>query len=151
MKFVWLCGAFLTFWISLLLLCIFWKLEIIRLAGLYAIIPGISMLITNDLPWWISFKVQMAILAALEFFLILIVVYFLRHLYKMRFSVSWVLLAFEIFRWVWLTVFYMLGSRSVLSYFEAYLFYFYYFVPFVVLLYCVTTKNKLNTAGQLSS
>jgi hypothetical protein len=68
MKFVWLCGAFLTFWISLLLLCMFWKSEMLRLAGFYAIVPGISLLIMNGLPWWISFKIKMAILAASEFF-----------------------------------------------------------------------------------
>ncbi len=150
-KFVWLCSSFITFLISFLLLSAYWKKEMIRLAGLYVIVPGISVLIANSLPWWISIKTQMAILAALDFLLIFIVVYFLRHLYKMRFAIPWILLAFEGLRWMWLIVFYMLGPRSVLNDFEGYLYYFYYFVPFVVLLYCVATKDKSNAPRQHSS
>lgn len=147
-KFVWLCGAFSTFWISLFLLCFFWKMEVIRLAGLYAIIPLVTLFGTSDLQLRMSFKMDMLILASLESFLILLVVYLFRHLYKLRFVIPWMLLAFEVFRWTWLIVFYVLGSHSVLSYFEAELFYFYYFVPFIVLLYSVVARKKSNIVQQ---
>jgi hypothetical protein len=141
LKFIWLCGTPLIFFLSLLLLMVFWKKEVIRLAGLYAILPGINMTALNLISQWVDFEQAVIVSAVIDFVFIIPIVYLLRKLYKKGFVVPWLLLAFEIFRSVWL-VLYSLSSRPKLTYFEGALYYFYFFVPFTVLLYCILTGNK---------
>ena len=141
-KFLWLCLYILSFVISLLILTRFWKDEIIRLVGFYAILPGINMLILNNVLFWFNSNPMIIISAIIDIVFIIPIVYFFRDLYKIRIIVPWLLLVFDVFRWAWLIISNILSPNSTFSYFEAYLFYFYFVVPFVVLLFCIINRGR---------
>jgi hypothetical protein len=147
LKFIFLCGTPLVFFLSLFLFIIFWEREVIRLAGLYAILPGLNMTVVNLISPWVDFKQALIVSAVTDFVFIIPIVYLFRKSYKMGFVVPWLLLIFEMFRSVWL-ILYGLSSRSKLTYFEADLYYFYFFVPFAVLIYCILSRNKSNATQQ---
>ena len=149
-KFIFLCGTPSVFFLSLFLLCVFWKWEFVRLAGIYAILPVLNWTVIFLISSWIDFKQVVMVSAVWDFVFIVPLVYIFRNLYKTRFVVPWLLLIFEIFRFAWL-ILYGVSSRSKLTYFEADLYYFYYFVPFIVLLYCIFTRNKSQRVHQTTS
>lgn len=147
LKFFWLCGSPPIFFISFILLIVPWKVDIIRLAGLYAILPGINMVVVNLTSPMVDFNQAVLISAVTDFVFITPIVFLLRKLHKKRFFIPWLLLAFEAFRSA-LLILYCLGHQSKLTYFEVALYYFYFFVPFVVLLYAIFTENKSKGVNQ---
>jgi hypothetical protein len=147
LKFILLCGSPLIFFTSLLLLCVFWKRELIRLAGLYSSLAGLNVIALILIFPWGDFDQTLIISAIMDFVFIIPIMYLFRKLYKMGTVVPWALLIFEIFRSARL-ILYSLDSRPKLTYFEAFLYYFYYFIPFAILLYCILTRNKSREMSQ---
>ena len=150
-KFIWLCSFFFTFVTSFLLLFAFWRNRLIRLAGMYALLPGINATILNGVLIWFNNRHTIFISIIIEILLLIPFLYFFRHLYKVSFIIPLMLLSLDVFHLIWLAISRVLNPSSTLGLFGSYLFYFYFIVPFTVLLFCVLTRNyRLDMAQKVN-